>query len=52
MLVAFNLSGQDVAWSMDAHKDASVIGDHGLASGRIESGTLHLPARGVFFAKV
>ena len=51
MLVAFNLSGKDVAWQLPAHTDANAIGDHRLASGRIGNGTLHLPARGVFFAK-
>jgi alpha-glucosidase len=50
MLVAFNLSAKDVAWTMPAHQDAKAIADHGLASGRIEAGKLHLPARGVFFA--
>ncbi|MCC8363670.1 alpha-glucosidase family protein [Lysobacter sp. A6] len=52
MLVAFNLSGKDVAWQLPAHQDAKAIGDHGLATGRIVDGTLHLPARGVFFAQL
>ena len=52
MLVVFNFSGKDVAWTLPAHQDANAIGDHGLASGRIADGTLHLPARGVFFAQL
>lgn len=52
MLVAFNLSGKAVAWSMDAYKDAQAIADHGLVSGAIDNGVLQLPPRGVFFAKV
>jgi alpha-glucosidase len=52
LLVAFNLSGNAVQWKIPAGLQAKVMRDHGLVSGEIRDGKLHLPAHAVFFASL
>ena len=52
LLVVFNLSASEVQWEIPAGLQVEVMSGHGLVSGEIRDGKLHLPAHGVFFASV
>lgn len=49
VLVAFNLSAQDVSWTLPEHVEAQALDGHGLRAGALHGQTLKLPARGSFF---
>ncbi|MFC5579061.1 alpha-glucosidase family protein [Lysobacter niabensis] len=50
LLVAFNLSGDAIEWPLPTGLAAQAIAAPGVANGRIEGGTLQLPAHGAFYA--
>ena len=52
LLVAFNLSANTVQWEMPEGLQVEVMQGHGLLSGEIRDGNLHLPAHAVFFASL
>ena len=52
LLVAFNLSASEVQWEIPAGLQAEVMQGHGLVSGEVREGNLHLPAHAVFFASL
>ena len=52
LLVAFNLSADAVQWALPDGLEPHAINDKGLLAGRVDRGQLHLPARGVFFARL
>ena len=52
LLVAFNLSASEVQWEIPAGLQAEVMQGHGLVSGEVREGNLHLPAHAVFFARL
>jgi alpha-glucosidase len=49
VLVAFNLSAQDVSWTLPEHLEAEQLDGHGLRAGTLQARALQLPARGSFF---
>jgi alpha-glucosidase len=53
LLVAFNLSGAAVDWTLPADlQTAQAAAAPGVANGRIEGGALQLPAHGAFYATI
>lgn len=53
LLVVFNLSAQPQQWTIPAHLGSlAPVDDHGLLAGRVDAGQLHLPAHGVFYARI
>ena len=52
LLVAFNLSAKAVQWEIPEGLQVEVMHEHGLLSGEVRDGTLHLPAHAVFFARL
>jgi alpha-glucosidase len=52
MLVAFNLSAAPVDWTLPPGMTVGLLEDHDLASARIDGNRVHLPARGVLFARI
>ena len=52
LLVVFNLSTAAVHWTIPAGIDAQPLDGHGLVAGRLDGPVLHLPACGVFYARV
>ena len=52
LLVAFNLSANAVQWEIPEGLQVEVMHEHGLLSGEMRDGTLHLPAHAVFFARL
>ena len=53
LLVVFNLSATPQKWEMPtALGTTTSLADHGLRAGELHGRTLHLPPRGVFYARV
>ena len=53
LLVVFNLSSTPQKWDIPtAFGTATPLADHGLRAGELHGRTLHLPPRGVFYARV
>ena len=52
LLVAFNLSDQPLQWALPAGLRAQPIDAHGLLTGQLGDGVLHLPGQGVFYAAI
>jgi len=53
MLVVFNLSAKPQTWAAPAALGAlRPLADHGLRTGELRDGTLALPPRGVFYARL
>ncbi|MDG2519721.1 alpha-glucosidase family protein [Lysobacter soli] len=53
LLVVFNLSASAQTWAVPASIGTPTpLTDHGLRAGELQGGTLHLPPRGVFYARV
>lgn len=53
LLVVFNLSASAQTWTVPASIGTPTpLTDHGLRAGELQGGTLHLPPRGVFYARV
>ena len=50
LLVAFNLSDQPCTWALPSGVAPKAIEDHGLLSGQVDAGVLHLPAHAVYYA--
>jgi alpha-glucosidase len=53
LLVVFNLSATVRKWALpSALHDVVPLTDHGLRAGEVNDGTLDLPPRGVFYARL
>ena len=52
LLVAFNLSANAVQWEIPDGLQLNELQGHGLLSGEVRDGNLHLPAHAVFFASL
>jgi alpha-glucosidase len=53
LLVVFNLSGATQVWPVPPTlRVLAPIDDHGLRAGELRNGALHLPPRGVFYARL
>ena len=52
LLVAFNLSANAAQWEIPDGLQLQALQGHGLLSGEIRDGNLHLPAHAVFFASL
>jgi alpha-glucosidase len=53
LLVVFNLSGVTQVWPVPPTlRVIAPIDDHGLRAGELRNGALHLPPRGVFYARL
>ena len=52
VLVTFNLSAKPVQWSLPAGWSVRPLVDHGLPAGTVQDGTLALPGRGVYYARI
>jgi alpha-glucosidase len=53
LLVVFNLSGATQVWPVPPTlRVIAPIDDHGLRAGELRNGALHLPPRGVFYARL
>ncbi|HSR64229.1 MAG TPA: alpha-glucosidase family protein [Xanthomonadaceae bacterium] len=51
LLVVFNLSAEEVAWTLPADCSVAYVKDgHGLLEARVAARRLHLPPRGCFYA--
>ena len=50
LLVAFNLSGSALDWSLPSDLRAHAVDAPGVHNGRIDGGRLHLPAHGASYA--
>jgi alpha-glucosidase len=52
LLVVFNLSAQAVEWILPQGLAVQALDDHGLLSGTVVERSVHLPPRGVFYARI
>ncbi|MCY7313287.1 MAG: alpha-glucosidase family protein [Pseudoxanthomonas sp.] len=52
LLVVFNLGADPVQWNLPAGVTAQPVEGHGLLSGQVQEGVLHLPGRAVFYASI
>lgn len=50
VLVVFNLSARDCAWTLPQGLAPTAIDTHGLLAGHLDGGVLHLPGHAVFYA--
>ncbi len=50
LIVAFNLSNRDCEYPLPPIGSLTILNEHGLPSGSVQSGSLQLPARSVFYA--
>ena len=53
LLVVFNLSAMPQRWDVPGSLGSvAPLADHGLRAGDVSQGVLHLPPRGVFYARL
>ncbi|MEJ1095002.1 MULTISPECIES: alpha-glucosidase [unclassified Pseudoxanthomonas] len=52
LLAVFNLSAEAAEWALPDGLVVQALDDHGLCSGALAERSVHLPARGVFYARI